>query len=454
MPVLLNRPFLFTCLTISALISLSGCANTKFGQSLEQSLAADPRLKEEANITKSIDNSPPVANTPITPPAPQLPADFPGEIPRYSNAQLVETRQESSENGVTRWTTTDPVNIVQSFYQKQFKDNKWEIVNQNSADQPINLVARQDNLQVTVSIKPYSTGQNSPIATEFTIEYDRSKIANQPSPTPTTKPTVTATPTPTPTPTPSEKETASPKPVETQKISADFRKYIEDLTKLGLFAEASGNTTKSNSDRPSNIILTEANKPITRREFARWLFTANNLIYANRSGYQIRPGVANSEVAFQDITAKDTDFEAIQGLAEAGIIPSPLSGDNTAVTFRPDAILTREELLVWKVPLDLRKTLPNAAVEAVQQTWGFQDVNKINPKALRSILADFSNGDLSNIRRAFGFTSLFQPKRSVTRSQAAAAIWYFGTQGDGLSAQDALQTKNQPQQQSSPPPTN
>lgn len=448
--MLLNRRFLFTCLTISALISLSGCANTKFGQSLEQSLAADPRLKEEANIAKPIDNSPPVVNTPIASPAPQLPADFPGEIPRYSNAQLVEIRQESSENGVTRWTTIDPVNIVQSFYQKQFQDNKWEIVSQNSDDRPVNLVARQDNLQVTVSIKPHSPGQNSAIATEFTIEYDRSKIASQPSPTPTAKTTVTATPSPSET----KKETPVNKPVETPKISSDFRKYIEDLTKLGLFAETSSNTKSDTKNDHSSNILNEPNKPITRREFARWLFAANNLIYANRSGYQIRAGVANSETAFQDISAKDNDFEAIQGLAEAGIIPSPLSGDNTAVTFRPEAILTREDLLLWKVPLDVRKTLPNASIEAVQQTWGFQDVNKINPKALRSILADFQNGDLSNIRRAFGFTSLFQPKRSVTRSQAAAAIWYFGTQGDGLSAQDALQTKNQPQQQSPTPPTN
>jgi hypothetical protein len=127
-----------------------------------------------------------------------------------------------------------------------------------------------------------------------------------------------------------------------------------------------------------------------------------------------------------------------------------LTGDATAVLFRPDAPLTRENLILWKVPLDTRSSLPTASVDAVKQTWGFQDAGKTEPKALRGVLADFQNGDLANIRRVFGYTTLFQPKKSVTRAEAAAALWYFGAEGEGISAQDALQSQRQ---QSQPSPT-
>jgi hypothetical protein len=45
---------------------------------------------------------------------------------------------------------------------------------------------------------------------------------------------------------------------------------------------------------------------------------------------------------------------------------------------------------------------------------------------------------------------LFQPKKPVTRAEAAAALWYFGAEGEGISAQDALQSQRQ---QSQPSPT-
>jgi hypothetical protein len=140
----------------------------------------------------------------------------------------------------------------------------------------------------------------------------------------------------------------------------------------------------------------------------------------------------------------DIDFPVIQGLAETGLIPSPLSGDSTAVLFRPDAPLTREQLILWKIPLDTRQPLPTANLEAVNQTWGFQDTAKIDPKALRAVLADFQNGQQSNIRRVFGYTTLFQPKKPVSRGEAAAALSYFGTQDEGISAGEALNLKRSP----------
>jgi hypothetical protein len=125
-----------------------------------------------------------------------------------------------------------------------------------------------------------------------------------------------------------------------------------------------------------------------------------------------------------------------------------LSGDSTAALFRPDVPLTRETLVLWKVPLDTRQTLPTASLDTVKQTWGFQDVAKIDPKTWRAVVADFQNGEQSNIRRVFGYTTLFQPKKTVTRGEAVAAVWYFGSQGEGLSAREALLLKNQPSQPS------
>jgi len=99
---------------------------------------------------------------------------------------------------------------------------------------------------------------------------------------------------------------------------------------------------------------------------------------------------------------------------------------------------------MWKVPLDIRQGLPAASLDTIKQTWGFQDAGKIDPQALRAILADFQNGEQSNIRRVFGYTTLFQPKKPVTRAEAAVALWYFGTQGEGISAAEALKLKSSP----------
>ncbi|MEM9245469.1 MAG: S-layer homology domain-containing protein [Cyanobacteria bacterium P01_F01_bin.153] len=182
--------------------------------------------------------------------------------------------------------------------------------------------------------------------------------------------------------------------------------------------------------------ITDPNQPITRRTLARWLFAANNALYSDRPTQQIRPAQANTDPIFQDINDDDPDFAAIQGLAESGIIPSSLTGSTNTIKFNPDAIASRETLLRWKVPLDFRTTLSPATVDAVAKAWGFQDVNKIDPNILKFILADYENGDLSNIRRTLGFTTLLQPKKSVTQGEAAAALWHFGLDGQGKSAAD------------------
>lgn len=431
---------------------VSACANSQSGKNLEQILAADPRQGDELTTTLSTGNN----TNPVD--GLQLPADFPPEIPRYPNAQLQQVTQSQ-----TRWTSPDPSNLVQSFYQNQFEVNNWDM-SQTTEQQGSTLTARRNDLQVTVSVQPVSAtnsniistslptqspgGQNADVATVLLIQYTRKATTEATSQTPQVipqpgspdfiGPVSQSTPATNETDDTATTVTSGQGFTDINQASAELRPYIQDLATLGVLPLEPDNTK---SNQSVNSTTFEPGKVITRREYARWLATANNRLHASTQALQIRAASSTSQPAFQDVPATDPDFPLIQGLAESGLIPSPLSGNSTTVLFRPDAPLTREQLILWKVPLDTRQALPNASVDAVKQTWGFQDASKIEPKALQAVLADFQNSENSNIRRVFGYTTLFQPKKAVTRAEAAAALWYFGTASEGISAQDAL--KNQ-----------
>jgi len=440
------------------LSSLTACTNTPAAKNLEQSLAADPRLQNNPAIFGEATNkeTQPGQNQPTV----QLPADFPKDIPLYPNATLQEvTPASDSGNKVsTRWLSSDPSNFITSFYRSQLQDNNWQIL-QQPADDVGAFAARRNDLLVNVSIQTQSVTNPAPnqpqTATSLVIEYvlnsgetvqstptnntlqpgdpqfigpvAPSNLATQPNNTSTNQTTTATTPTPT-------------EFSDLNKTPQELRQYIQDLAALGVLS-IEPQTTKTNSNTTTQF---EPGKIITRRMYARWLVAANNAMYANNPAKQIRLASASTQPAFSDVSTTDPDFPVIQGLAEAGLIPSPLSGDATTVLFRPDAPLTREQLIFWKVPLDTRQALPNASLDAVKQTWGFQDAGKIDPKALRAVLADFQNAEQSNIRRIFGYTTLFQPKKPVTRAEAAAALWYFGTPGEGVSAAEALKLKRSP----------
>ena len=183
------------------------------------------------------------------------------------------------------------------------------------------------------------------------------------------------------------------------------------------------------------------NEIITRAEYARWLIDANNRYFADNPGKKIYVPAKTSQPAFKDVKAGHPDFAAIQSLAEAGLIPSRLTEDSTNLLFKPNAPLTREDLVTWKVPLDTRQSLPKASIEAIEESWGFRDTAKINSNAVQALYADFQNGDRANVRRMFGYTTLFQPKKPVTRAEAAASLWYFGFQGDGITAKELLESE-------------
>jgi hypothetical protein len=366
-------------ITVNLLTACSG------NNTVEKLFAPDPKLKET--------NEKPVTSTviPTTPPV-KLPDNFPSEIPTYANAKLVATETGENQNETqTFWTTNDKINTIFDFYTKELTD--WEI---NNVDNKI--LAKKGELSLELSVV-----SDTP-ETKFLLKY--SAKAQEQAQQPETKPT------------PENTET---KPIENATNSANIpeslRQYVSDVNSLGI------------------IQSQDLNQPITRREFAKWLLKINNFLYQDTPGKQIRLASEISQPVFTDISKNDADFAIIQGLAEAGIIPSTLTNDLTIVTFNPNSNLTREDLILWKIPLDIRQALPTASLESIKQTWGFQDAAKINPKTLQALLVDFQNGEQSNVKRVFGFTTLFQPKKPVTRAEAAAALWYLGYQGDGKNAQ-------------------
>ena len=461
-----KRPAVFLSLAV-LLSSLTACANSPVAKNLEQSLAADPKLQNNPVVFEETKSN--EAQAQPNQSTAQLPADFPKDIPLYPNAKLQEVRPASgSENRVsTRWLSSDPSNFIASFYRSQFQTNNWQILQQPTDEVEGAFEARHDNLLVKVSIQAQSVIKATPnqpqTATELRIEYVPNSTATAQT-NPTSNPNETSNPQNTNgLPQPGDPQFIGPVPPanlaaqptstsnsettptvtsgsqvfnDLNKAPKEWQQHIQDLAALGVLSTES-QTTKNNT--AANQF--EPGKIITRREYARWLVAANNAMYTTNPAKQIRLASESTQAAFSDVSPKDADFPVIQGLAEAGLIPSPLSGDSTTVLFRPDAPLTREQWLLWKLPLDTRQALPAANLDTVKQTWGFQDAGKIDPKALRAVLADFQNGEQSNIRRVFGYTTLFQPKKTVTRAEAAAALWYFGTQGEGISATEALKLK-------------
>ncbi len=440
------KPVLVSLTAIALVIGLSACANSPNSQTLERTFAADPLLEENEQTPVTPPPPPEPALTGVEAPS-ELPQDFPDSLPPYPNGEFVRTispnetpeSTEADAGVVTLWQTSDSPEQVLNFYKQQFNQGNWEIVPPgNQTGTPPSLVARQGlDLLVNIDVEPQiGMGETPPERLEFLISYVRSNPAQTTGETPGSQPSKTiaieaATPVSPPA---SEPSATAVTPTVLEKVPEQLRPYLRDLEKMGIaIAQPSGNTTANATESPLDL-----NQGITRRQFARWLLEVNNKIYANQPGKQVRLAPTTAKAAFTDVTATHPDFPVIQGLAEAGIIPSALSGESSATTFRPDAIVTREQLLLWKVPLDIRSTLPSATVDGIKESWGFQDAGKIDPNALRAVYADYQNGERSNIRRAFGYTTLFQPKKEVTRAEAAAALWFFGLQGEGVTVPDAM----------------
>ena len=403
----------------------------------------------------------------------ELPDNFPASLPIYPKASLKEAKVgEDEKSGMLTWTSSDNSKAIADYYQAEFIANNWEIIKPFNLD-PKGDIARaiavkgdrkvhltllrsrnkegNNGTKLTAIYEPQ--GQNiasSDFKTEVTssdseLQQSDSKVA-------TTK---------------SEQKNANNEEPFPNVVRKKQKERATNTSNNGNYLPSANSDFADLDDVPEQLmqpletvaalgILTpytqegnvEVNKfapnaIITRGEYARWLIAANNRYYEGDSGKKIYVSNNTNEPAFQDIKGDNPDFGAIQGLAEAGLVASRLTQDSTKLLFRPEAPLTREDLVTWKVPLDTRQALPQASIEALQESWGFQDAANIDSSAIRALYADYQNGERSNVRRVFGFTTLFQPNKPVTRAEAAASLWYFGFQGDGITAQEILESETE-----------
>ncbi len=463
--------------SIFSVISLSLLASCSNSEAIESFVNADPQLQTEVNQENSHQNST-VKNSQndrqITPQSQNnqtnsdleilkssnseqitanvtsnsllnLPEDIPEEIPLYPQAQLEQIEPElTADSGSIELRSQDNIRVIADYYQEQFQTQEWEIIQPFSLEKDGNsqtAIASKNNLKVKISLANSSIdSENNSSQTEITIAY-KPFIPNL-----TTADSVKVTP---------EVSEVSPDrsqiSPEVSEVSPDRSEVASDITAVTDFSDleevpeqflqavkevaALGILTPQTKNSPNKFA---PNELVTRRDYARWLVSANNKYHDSSPGNKIHLAGKTDQIAFKDLDVNDPDFGEIQGLAEAGLIPSILTSDSNNVLFRPDATLTREDLVTWKVPLDVRAALPKASIESIEETWGFQDAAKIDPLAIKALFSDFQNGDRANVRRLFGYTTLFQPKKGVTRAEAAASLWYFGFQGDGISAEEIL----------------
>uniref|UniRef100_A0A1J3JKH5 SLH domain-containing protein n=1 Tax=Noccaea caerulescens TaxID=107243 RepID=A0A1J3JKH5_NOCCA len=170
-----------------------------------------------------------------------------------------------------------------------------------------------------------------------------------------------------------------------------------------------------------------ADELCTRREYARWL-VRSNMLFERNPKHRIVPAVAlagSSIPAFDDVNTKDPDFEYIQALAEAGITPSKLCGEDSrnpeTNNFYAESFVSRLDLVNWKAQLEC-DLHPEIMEEVSRTKVDYIDTKSINPDMALGFFLDFLTGDKSTIRNVFGRIKRFQPNRPVTKAQAAVAL--------------------------------
>jgi hypothetical protein len=397
----------YVALNLSLVIGLSACKGTDLGTKVEGAIAP----KQNSEISANPINNP-ISKSLV------LPKDFDPNIPIYPKAilqSIEEVANESSQNISARWTTEDSQALVSSFYEDAFTKQQWRVILKSPDG---NFLAQKADIFLILSIQKSPLPANS---TSIFLQYLRDRQISS---------GIDIAVNPVLIPNPNQVPNSTTNFSDMDTVPEALRSLVTDLKKLGSITALSTGG-QENKFKPNELIK--------RRDYAKWLVNTNNRLYSDRPTRQIRLADPSSTPAFVDIPATDRDFAVIQALANAGLIPTDPSSSKTSRRFRPNDPVSREVLLQWKIPLDLRSAIPSGNLEAVKQAWGFQDSDRIAPTNLKFVLADFKLGDLSNIRRSFGYTTLFQPQKYVTRAEAAAALWYFGTPEDGLSAQNALE---------------
>jgi len=216
-------------------------------------------------------------------------------------------------------------------------------------------------------------------------------------------------------------------PVATQDVKyTDIKgtfgeKAITQLASLGVFGDASGTFG--------------AAKPILRRDFVRWLFRANNAIWAIDDTKLVHPA-PGSDSSFIDVKPSDPDFQYIEGMQDSGI-----SVGFPDKTFEPDRPITREQALAIKAVLDRGGVEANYVISKKDPDFGYyvlpawKDKKTISPEYVGAIATSVNDdkgatneGDLftQNVERTFGAIAALKPKQALTRGEAALMLTRIG----------------------------
>ncbi|RVW45566.1 hypothetical protein CK203_092119 [Vitis vinifera] len=186
-----------------------------------------------------------------------------------------------------------------------------------------------------------------------------------------------------------------------------------------------------------------ADELCTKREYARWLVRANLLLERDPRHRIFSSSLPSGSIisAFDDVNAEDRDYGSIQALAEAGIIPSKLSGNSNSaldsskvqgeVYFSPDRFISRQDLINWKAQLEY-KFMPGIkekilkpdlfTVQISRTKVDFMDMKEISSDASPEFFIDMLAGDRSIVRKVFGQSKRFQPNKPSTKAQSAVAL--------------------------------
>jgi S-layer homology domain len=174
------------------------------------------------------------------------------------------------------------------------------------------------------------------------------------------------------------------------------------------------------------------NDPIKRRDFVRWLFKLNNVLFADSPQDVIHPAASSETSSFKDLTPSDSDFQYAQGLADAGV-----SVGFPDKTFRADALTTREQAVTIKATLDYGGVLqgysgPDNLNSARLNVPNWKDRTSIESPYIPAIATDDvyeGSGRINNIGRTFGTIALFRPQMTLSRGEAATMISVVGAHG-------------------------
>jgi hypothetical protein len=164
--------------------------------------------------------------------------------------------------------------------------------------------------------------------------------------------------------------------------------------------------------------------PMKRREFVRWLVKANNALWSDTPTKLLKLADSTETSSFPDLITSDPDFPYIQGMQDAGY-----SEGFPDKSFRPDQVLTREQMFAIKNVFDRGSVDPGLAKDltfarnTVMPPW--KDKPSIS-KTYVAAIATGAGGGGDSFGRVYGASALFRPQDPVTRAQAAVMVSVIG----------------------------